>query len=476
MAINEANNEGRSMTKRLYPAWKPKWSEPCPCASEKKFKDCCRRRLPGFDIGKAYFKALKDRQQERALLAARADVTQYTIWHRSHTAPVIARAGMALKLLRIDVNALGDYVGRLSALYYRLGKWNDWPAALNHLRENIQHTWWHRKITYYRAVHHLSPEGDRTEARRELAKLEPITKDESDLDILHLFVDLQFDSQSFADRIAILDRILQLGQERRNQLQYRQGKAIQYYLIGDTKTAEEQLFEVVEMVRSTEDSDPLEGHERHLFGSLLQLLGSLKRDSKLLKQSATQFQALLAEDNWTDRGKAAILGEMGDSYRYAGEWELAERTYRDGIALRGPGLHTVHLAECLLHLSGAERAASEIDTVDRTTLERREFDDFVFGYATIAISSGKKERLEAAKDLLQNLSRSEPIFNERRLKLMVSVADALAGKATANSDAPNGVVAASSFLLLQPNFLGFGINFNAIIDYLARKKPKDPPS
>jgi hypothetical protein len=119
---------------------------------------------------------------------------------------------MALKLLRIDVNALGDYVGRLSALYYRLGKWTDWPAALNHLRENIQHTWWHRKITYYRAVYHLSPDGDRTEARRELAKLEPITKDESDLDILHLFVDLQFDSQSFADRVAILDRILELGQ------------------------------------------------------------------------------------------------------------------------------------------------------------------------------------------------------------------------------------------------------------------------
>lgn len=310
------------MTRRPFPAWKPKWSEPCPCASGKKFKDCCRRRLPGFDIGKAYSNALKDRQQGQALLAARADVTQYTIWHKSHTAPVIARAGMALNMLRIDVNALGDYVGRLSALYYRLGLWNGWPAALDHLRENIQHPWWHRKITYYRAIHHLSPEGDRIEARRELAKLEPITKDENDLDLLHLFVDLQFDSQSFADRIVILDRILDLGEQRRNQLQYRCGKAIQYYLIGDMKTAEEQLLEVVEMVRSTEDTDPLDGHERHLFGSLLQLLGSLKGDSKLLKESATQFHALLAEDNWTDRGKAAILREMGDSYRYVGDWEL----------------------------------------------------------------------------------------------------------------------------------------------------------
>lgn len=466
------------MTKRPFPAWRPKWSEPCPCASGKKFRDCCRRRLPGFDIGRAYSRALKERQQERALLAARADVTQYTIWHKSHTAPVIPRGGMALKLLRIDVNALGDYIGRLSALYYRLRLWSEWPAALDHLRENIQHPWWYRKIAYYRAVYHLSPEGDRTEARRELAKLEPVTKDENDLDILHLFVDLEFDSQSFADRIAILDRIVELGKERRNQLQYRCGKAVQYFLIGDTKTAAQQLQDIVDMVRDTEESDPLEGYERHLFGSCLQLLGSLKSDTKLLKESATQFQALLAEENWTERGKAAILRDIGDSYRYAGEWELAELTYRDAIAIRGPGLDTVHLAECLLRLHGAEKAAAEIDTIDVKSLERREFDDFVLGYATIAISSAKKQRLTVAKDLLQSLSRSEPVFNEQRLGLLVSVTDALAGKRSADTEAAKGAAAgvatASSFLLLQPNFLGFGINFNAIIDYLARRKPKDP--
>lgn len=40
---------------------------------------------------------------------------------------------MALELLRIDVNALAEYVGRLSALYYRLGLWQDWQQALNAL-------------------------------------------------------------------------------------------------------------------------------------------------------------------------------------------------------------------------------------------------------------------------------------------------------------------------------------------------------
>ena len=106
-------------------------------------------------------------------------------------------------------------------------------------------------------------------------------KDETDLDLLHLYVDLEFDDQPFAARIAILDRILALGEERQNQLQYRGAKAIQYFLIGDVKTAELQLSEAVGIVRETEKDEPLEGYERHLFGRLLQLLGSLKHDKDM---------------------------------------------------------------------------------------------------------------------------------------------------------------------------------------------------
>ena len=66
-------------------------------------------------------------------------------------------------------------------------------------------------------------------------------KDEADLDLLHPYVDLEFGDQPFAARITILDRILVLGGERQNHLQYRGAKAIQYFLIGDVKTAELQL-------------------------------------------------------------------------------------------------------------------------------------------------------------------------------------------------------------------------------------------
>lgn len=446
----------------------------------KKVQGLLLERLPGFEIGKTYTRALRDRQQGRALLAARADVTQYTIWHKSNTAPIIARGGMALEILRIDVNALGDYIGRLSSLYLWLGLWKDWPAALERLRENIQHPWWYKKIAYYRAVYHLAPDGDRMEARRELAKAGEVTKEEADLDLLHLYVDLEFDDLPFAARIAMLDRILTLSGERQNQLQYRGAKAIQYFLIGDAETAELQLSEAIGMVRATEKDEPLEGYERHLFGRLLQLLGSLKHDKNMLKESAAHFYALLLEDNWTEHGRAAIQREIGDSYRYAEEWDLAERSYRDAIALGGSDLDKVHVAECLLYREQIEVAAKEIDTVRQATLPRHEFEDFVFAYAAIAIWSGKPDRLTEAKSLLKNLGTAEPVFNERRLNLLVSVAETLAsGKASneAKSDSTpeGGIATVSNFFLLEPNIAGIGININAIINYFARKKPNTKP-
>ncbi|MES5485469.1 SEC-C domain-containing protein [Bradyrhizobium sp. INPA03-11B] len=245
--------------------WKPRWSEPCPCASGKKFKDCCWPRLPDFDIGKAYTAAMKNRHLDRALLATRADVTQYTIWHKTNTAPALAAGAVGLRLLRIDVNALNAYVGHLSWLYFRLGLWEEWPAVLDRLRNNIQHQLWYRKIVYHKAFYHVGPGGDREKARQELAKAGPITKNEEDVELLRLYVDLQSDDLPFAARIEMLDRILELDDDRETVLQYQGAKAVQYFMIGDAQTAEQQLNDVISMVQLTTADQPLKGYEKHIY-------------------------------------------------------------------------------------------------------------------------------------------------------------------------------------------------------------------
>jgi hypothetical protein len=63
------------------------------------------------------------------------------------------------------------------------------------------------------------------------------------------------------------------------------------------------------------------------------------------------------------------------------------------------------------------------------------------------------------------------------LTLLLGITTALTSgivseEAKVASKPEGGIASASSnFLLLQPNFMGIGINFNAIIDYFLKKKP-----
>ncbi|PJR08745.1 hypothetical protein CEJ86_32520 [Sinorhizobium meliloti] len=101
-------------------------------------------------------------------MATRADITQYTIWHNSHTAPVIDQESVAGYLLRVDVNALASYVERLQWLYARTGRLDAWLDTLDRLRENIRHRSWQRKIAYFRALFFLRTDQDPSDARRAL--------------------------------------------------------------------------------------------------------------------------------------------------------------------------------------------------------------------------------------------------------------------------------------------------------------------
>jgi tetratricopeptide (TPR) repeat protein len=462
------------MKRRLF---KPKWTEPCLCGSGNKYRDCCWQRLPGFDIGKQYTSAIREGHLERALLACRADIVQYTIWHKSNTQPLLHRGGPIEQLLRIDIGALAAYVERLFWLYIQTNRVADWPSVLERLRKNIQDIGWERKIGYFRALSYLGPDGDKAKARQELARIGPITTEEDDVELLQIFIDLELDDEPFATRLKYIDRILEVSKARSDQLQYRGAKAVQYLLIGDAATAEREFDEAVRFIRESELEKPLNDFERHSFGRLLQMLASLRRDRALFREALNQFELLLSADKWTAIGRASLYREIGDCHKYAGAWGDAEKAYRDALRILENPLDRIHLAESLLYQRRIEEAAAEIAKIERTALERHEYEDYVFAFAAIATWSNKKELLQEARELLKDLKIAEPFFNERRLTLLLGITDTLASgmvsEAAKVKSTPDGGVAssASSFFLLQPNFMGIGINFNAIIDYFLKKKP-----
>jgi tetratricopeptide (TPR) repeat protein len=462
------------MKRRLF---KPKWSEPCLCGSGNRYKNCCWQRLPGFDIGKQYTAAITERHLERALVACRADIVQYTIWHKSNTEPALIRGAAIEDLLKIDIDALAAYVERLFWLYIHTNRFSDWLSVLERLRKNIQHSHWERKIGYFRALSYLGPDGNPIKAKQELTQVGPINADEDDIDLLQIYVDLELDDQPFAERLKFIDRILHVSKKRADQLQYRGAKAVQYLLFGDRTTAERELDEAIRLAPENELGETLTDHERRLLGRLLQMLGSLRHDRSLFTKALGHFKILLSSDTWTPIGRAMLCREIGDCHKYSGSGSDAERAYREALNAQENSLDRIHLAEALLYQKCIEEAVAEIIKVERNSLERHEYEDYVFAFAAIATWSGEMSKFQEAKKLLEELETTEPYFNERRLTLLLGITNALiSGKVSEEAKAaskPEGGVASatSSFLLLQPNFMGIGINFNAIIDYFLQKKP-----
>jgi tetratricopeptide (TPR) repeat protein len=442
---------------------KPKWSEHCLCGSGRKYKDCCWQRLLGFDIGKDYTKAIKTLNYERALIAARADIIQYTVWHKTNTEPMLIYGKPIPGLLKIDVDALADYVDRLLWLYVRLDRASELSAVLASLRNNIQHPTWRRKIAYFTALSNLGPGGDRKKAREEFAKVGTVALDEDDIELLQLYLDLEIDDEPFSTRIKYIDRILSLSAALSNQIQYRGAKAIQYFMIGDRSAAVSELTETINLVTSSEASDPLSHFERLLHARLMALLSSLTGDTALRKAAIGHFHSLLLQDDVTGAGRASLLREIGDCYKYARDWPNAISAYRDALAADHNPLDQIHLAECLVQTNQVDVAVEQIDSVDRTSLGHHEFEDFVFAFASIAVWKAEEARLNEAKGMLERLKTAEPYFNDRRLSLLVSVADTLATgnaseKAKADS-APdeNPLSVASNIFIMKPTFMGMGI-------------------
>lgn len=457
-------------TRRKY--WKPKLNDLCPCGSGGKYKDCCWSHLPGFDIGKAYTAACKEQKIGRALVAARADVTQYTIWHRTNTAPLLNIGEPIEGPLRIDVNALGEYVDRLSWLYFNTGKWKSWPATLDRLSANISHEWWRKKIVYQRAVLHLAPGGSRSKARRELAKLGPITPAEDDIEVLQVFIDLELREASFSERTAFFDRILDLDVSAESQIQYRGVKAIDLLLHGDPKAAKTQLRALLDEYR---DDEELSDYAKQKLFDVQETLGTITDDSALLRQTASALSAAKQDGSWTDHGHSNLYRQMGDCYRYAREWDLAIDAYEAAIALDGRLICCIHLAECFLYQKEIEKSVGQIEAVPLDELDESGMMDFIFTYSAIAIWSEKTDMLEKAQAWLKQLRASEPLFDQRRLNLLVRVTETVAkGMATSEAKAESapkgGVAGAARALMLQPNFFGIGINFNEIIERFAGRK------
>jgi tetratricopeptide (TPR) repeat protein len=432
------------------------------------------RDEPDYDVRMRAF--LRARKFKDALHTCRAYVTQYTIWHKSHTEPAIS-SGFPQKerLLEIDIRALAEIIDDLIACHINLEMMDEVPAVLERLRSNINHPDWQRKIAYFHVLHALWPDWDSRAGRREMKKLGSVA-DEKDVEILQLYLDLYRDSLSFSAQQDLIDRILNnTNSNFTDLLHYKGAKAALFLTIGDREKAETELEEALTEARNR---TTLNEYQRYCLAQTLSLLGALRADNAMLTEALKLYQKLLAEGDWTPFGRAKLLGLIGETHWRKQEWEKACEVYVQAIEASPLAINKVFLSECLLQLEQLSEAARTLADVQSSSLSAAEKVDYAFAFAAIAIEAGDRKRLEHATVILKALQIRNPLFRERRDAFLLNVQEVL----TSGPSIPltrrtrrlfTGLARfVSTYFVLKPSFMGMGVDVGKILEDLAKRRTK----
>ena len=462
---------------------------PCLCGSGARFQNCCKGRLPGFNNGKKWRDAARQKRWTEMIRHLRADVTQYSIWHLSHTAPAVRRRPELRSewLMNIDIEALSDTVENLMWGYGRKGWLDRLPDALNRLKYNIDDPRWRAKIAYQRGICALWQD-DRARAALEIEPLQPITSDATDVDLLQLHLDLNGRKMGLTERLAFYDQIRSLSDSRCDKLQYGGARAFEILLAGDEAGARGAFEDVIALGRELEDEKPLSVTAEIWLCRALEGKAVIDRDEALFAEIDVRLTRQLENDIWGKAGRANVWRSLGDARRYRGSYDPAINAYREARALDTlPELLTFE-AECELRRGNADEAFRLIRLVSVDKLDDPERADHAFTSFYIALARRDRPSLLDARALLKNAVTPQPYFETQRLQHIITIGEALEAiekeaKGPELGPILSGLKTVSRYVQLNPNYNGIGINGNVIIDdFIARaekrlrEEAKDQPT
>jgi len=346
--------------------------------------------------------------------------------------------------------------------------------VLERLRGNINDERWQQKIIYFHALTALGPERRESAARRELKKLGSIAE-VNDVEILQLYFDLFHDEIPYAERLKLLDRMVELSRNLKDRLYARGARAVLYFSMSDLKGAEKEMAELLDEVRAEGPASELGSYERYKVAQVIDALGTMRRDPELLMEAIELFKAM-GQDSPTPEGRGHILDLLGEAYKHKGEFKLALEAFENAYVLKPREVIRVFIAECHFHLRDIAAAKTAIDEASYDALEQAEQADYAYTFAAIAIELGDRERLESAKNILRTTKIPDPYFRERRDAYVLNVQEALmSGTSKGLVDRTRALFgrltgSLLSYLVLKPSFMGIGVDVGKIIEDMSKKR------
>ena len=440
-----------------------------------RFGKCCAKRIPNRQVGKAWQADAHAERWLAALRHVRADITQYRIWHLSHTVPLDVPHPIYSRdqIMLIDVNALNAHLENLMWLYVRLGWLHRLSALLDDIESAINDPRWRAKLAYQRGIVALW-QGDRVAAAEKIAGLN-VTPACEDVDLLQIHVDLHRNAMGLSEHLAFYDAIVTLTRSLADKLQYCGAYAFQLLMAGDDKGAAARFEAAIAVGREAEAEKPFSVNAMIWFCKVLEGRGVIDHDRAFLDEAAARLEPLAGDkERLTASGRAMVGRQVGDVLRYAGRYQEAIEAYRKAFEEEPDQALRTFEAECELHLGNTDQAYALIRRIGVTKLETAERADHAFTFFYIALARRDPEALSDARDLLKAAVTPEPYFERLRLQHIVTIQEALDDIASEREPAAiapllQGLKALSRYVQMQPNIAGIGLNLNNMIDDLVAR-------
>jgi len=444
----------------------------CLCGSGLAFKVCCKGKLPGTrDIGKKWRDHAKANRWLRAIKALRADVTQYTIWHMSHTAPVVRMKPefRHKRLMHVDIMALSEYVGLLMMAYAKYSYLHKAHAVLTRLATNIDDPRWTKKIAYHKGICALW-QGNRDAAAKEIGVLGKIAPGDEDIDILQIYLDLHGSEMGLTETLAFMDQIVNVTTSEADKLQYMGAKAFQLVLAKDNDGARKGFERAIALAKQIEEEEGLSLAEENWLCRSLEGLAIITRDNALFDQIVTRVRGIVADpETLTDQGKSDMYRMIADAQRFSGKFKDALVNYTTAYLFQKDEVLLTFKAECALRMAEKDEALSLIQSVDLEKLDSAEQADHAFIFFYVAKARNDVSLLKKAREYLKAVKTTVPYFETQRLQHLDAAQDAIdaiaqAGSAVGKSPARSWLGSLSRYTVMNPNLFGMGINLNNMID------------
>ncbi len=408
---------------------------------------------------------------DKALLTEYEDINDYIILHKRDTERLKyfdqnylrTVLGFDFKtLLQIDIDSLSSSLEFLIQCYGKTNKQFKIFEFLDELKDAIDSDIWRQKIIYYNVCIKAFVIDDASGAKEELQKFGDFSNIE-DIDLLTAYLDIMNDNLSFSDRVSICEKIISNTKCSTLKLQYYTHLGTEYLLINDTEKAIAEIEKGLGQF-NLEKTQQEEMYSDYRLGVSYYLLGILKKETNFFVKARNYYLKSFSSNSYNAAGRAYLLGVIGDCYQAESKFDLARDSYLQSIQLQTSNIAIINLMRTLLK-TGNRKEISKWDLkIDKNSFNENEKYDYLLLYAEVAINEDNYELSKKIYKDLESLKLDTPYFKELRDETVKNLMQFCIEK----DNLSKGKISITiekvwKSLILQPNFMGFGIDLKALL-------------